>query len=100
MTNDRPPNPPPPRRSNRRTASKRASVAPCADGQLSDTSTQYRHLTQAEAALKESEERYRLLAETSTDGIIAIDQNDRIVFVNQATNRIFGYRQDELIGQD
>ena len=41
----------------------------------------------------------RVIAETASDAIITIDQNSTIVFANRATERIFGYSHDELIGQ-
>jgi len=52
-----------------------------------------------ETALRESEESYRILAETASDAIIRIDQNSTIEFVNTATERIFGYAPKEMVGQ-
>lgn len=52
-----------------------------------------------EKSLRESEESYRILAETASDAIIKIDENSRILFVNHSAGRIFGYALDELIGQ-
>jgi PAS domain S-box-containing protein len=53
----------------------------------------------AENELRESEERYRLVAETASDAIINIDENSKILFANQAAERIFGYTSEELVGQ-
>jgi PAS domain S-box-containing protein len=53
----------------------------------------------AEQALRESEERYRIVAETATDAIITIDEHSAILYVNPAAERVFGYRAEELIGQ-
>jgi PAS domain S-box-containing protein len=53
----------------------------------------------ADAALRESEEKYRIVTETAADAIISIDQNSRLLFVNPAVERIFGYSADELLGQ-
>jgi PAS domain S-box-containing protein len=50
-------------------------------------------------ALKESEERYRTLAETASDAIITVDENSVIAFVNKATEKVFGYTSGELIGK-
>jgi diguanylate cyclase (GGDEF)-like protein/PAS domain S-box-containing protein len=52
-----------------------------------------------ERALRESEERYRIVAETATDAIVTIDHRSVILFVNRATERIFGYGAQELVGQ-
>ena len=49
----------------------------------------------AEEALRASEERYRVMAETALDSIITIDEESRILFVNPATERIFGYSPAE-----
>jgi PAS domain S-box-containing protein len=50
--------------------------------------------------LRESENRFRTLAETASDAIITIDENSRIVLVNHAAQRIFGYTSEEMIGAD
>jgi PAS domain S-box-containing protein len=47
-----------------------------------------------EAALREAEERYRLLVEMSPDPII-VSRNERIVFSNPAANRLFGVPSDK-----
>lgn len=52
----------------------------------------------AENALRESENRFRTLAETASDAIITIDEQSRMVFVNPATEKIFGYTQVEMLG--
>jgi PAS domain S-box-containing protein len=41
----------------------------------------------------------RVLADTAPDAIITIDQSSTIVFANKATEQIFGYLRDELIGK-
>ncbi|WP_447975310.1 PAS domain S-box protein [Nitrospira sp. Kam-Ns4a] len=56
-------------------------------------------LKRVEEALRESEERYRIVAETAAEGIITIDQRSTIVFVNRATEQIFGYTAEEMLGQ-
>lgn len=47
-----------------------------------------------------SEARSRVVLETAVDGVITIDVRGRIVDFNSATEAIFGYSRDELIGQD
>ncbi|MBV8517947.1 MAG: PAS domain S-box protein [Acidobacteria bacterium] len=50
-------------------------------------------------ALRESEERYRLVSQTAQDAILTIDENSVITFCNPAVERMFGYRPEELVGQ-
>lgn len=52
----------------------------------------------AEQRLRESEERYRVVAETASDGIITINEESRILFANAAAARIFNYRVEDLVG--
>jgi PAS domain S-box-containing protein len=54
----------------------------------------------AEIALYESEERQRALFNGSTDPIIITDLEDRVLKANPAVERVFGYRTDEIIGQE
>ena len=53
----------------------------------------------AAQALRESEARYRILAETANDAFITINSESRILFVNAAAERIFGYTRAEMLGQ-
>jgi len=53
----------------------------------------------AEVAQAASDERYRVIAEAASDAIITIDTGSRILVVNRAVERIFGYPADELVGQ-
>jgi PAS domain S-box-containing protein len=50
-------------------------------------------------ALRESEERYRLVADTAQDAIFTIDESSTILFCNPAVKRLFGYAPEELIGR-
>jgi PAS domain S-box-containing protein len=54
---------------------------------------------QAETALRESELRYRLLWEASTDAVIFVDAGGQIHFANPAVETVFGYPPGEVIGQ-
>src|SRR5438045_3025553 len=51
----------------------------------------------AEEALVESEERYRIVAETAIDAIVTIDETGEILFVNRSAERIFGYSTAEML---
>jgi len=59
-------------------------------------------LGRAEAveAARASESGFRTVAATMADGIVTIDEKSRIQFVNESAARIFGYSQDELLGQE
>ncbi|NIA30898.1 MAG: PAS domain S-box protein [Actinobacteria bacterium] len=52
---------------------------------------------QAEKALKENEEKYRILLETIPHGILEIDLLGRVNFGNTALKKMLGYSQDELL---
>ena len=54
----------------------------------------------AENALRESENRYRIVAETASDAIITIDEDSTIHFVNSSVEDVFGYSPEELVGKD
>lgn len=55
---------------------------------------------QAVAELRTSEERYRLLWETATDAILLMDTDSAIIYANPAVEAVFGYKPDEVIGQN
>ena len=55
---------------------------------------------QAEAALRESEEKYRNLVESISDVIYAIDGNGTITYVSPVVKNVFGYEPDELVGRN
>ncbi|MDH5562278.1 MAG: PAS domain S-box protein [Nitrospirota bacterium] len=51
------------------------------------------------SARKLEEERFRLVVETTPNGMIMIDASGKIVLVNQLTESLFGFSRAELIGQ-
>lgn len=53
----------------------------------------------SEEALKESEERYRILIETMHDGVMQVDNGDKIQFVNNSMCEMLGYTYSELVGK-
>jgi PAS domain S-box-containing protein len=66
---------------------------------VASTITQGVERKQAEEKLRESEERFRTVAESASDAIITIDEESRILFVNRATEKIFGHAAPSLVGQ-
>jgi two-component system sensor kinase FixL len=51
----------------------------------------------SEQQLRDSETKTRAILETAVDGIITIDQQGTILTANPVTERIFGYRIDEMV---
>jgi PAS domain S-box-containing protein len=51
-------------------------------------------------ALREIEDRYRRVAETTSDVILAADEDGRILFINSSVERVFGYKAAEMIGAE
>jgi PAS domain S-box-containing protein len=49
--------------------------------------------------LRQSEERFRSVAENAIDSIITVDSAGIIIGWNQGAKRAFGYSEDEIIGQ-
>ncbi|GAG20553.1 unnamed protein product, partial [marine sediment metagenome] len=50
--------------------------------------------------LQEVEERFRVLAEYSTDAICEISQDRRLIYVSPSFTRAFGYAPAEILGSD
>jgi len=63
------------------------------------TNTDIEDLKRAEDARRQIEEQHRIVVETATEAVVSIDGNGKILFVNPATTKIFGYESSELIGQ-
>ncbi|WP_254053760.1 PAS domain S-box protein [Singulisphaera sp. GP187] len=54
----------------------------------------------AEAALREAEERVRLLLESSGEGIYGIDMNGHCTVINRAAAAMLGYPVEDVLGQN
>jgi two-component system cell cycle sensor histidine kinase/response regulator CckA len=54
----------------------------------------------AEQAIKDSEERFRSVAETAGDAIILMDDTFKIQYWNKAAADIFSYQSEEVINKD
>jgi PAS domain S-box-containing protein len=53
----------------------------------------------AEERAARSEQQVRLAVESSPSGMLLVDRGGRIVLVNAESERLFGYKRDELLGQ-
>jgi PAS domain S-box-containing protein len=68
-----------------------------------DSQDKYSHMLEGEVAshtarLVESEERYRHIVETASEGICSLDMELRITFVNGAFARMLGCTPEEMLG--
>jgi PAS domain S-box-containing protein/putative nucleotidyltransferase with HDIG domain len=57
-----------------------------------------RQRRETQEALRETEERFRVLVETSTDAIVSIDEKMRVVQWNRAAADLFGYSRELILG--
>lgn len=72
-------------------------------GQIQEVLSTGEDVTQrrkTEMALIESEATLRAILETCVDGIITINEQGQVLSFNPAAVRIFGYRPEEVLGQD
>ena len=54
---------------------------------------------QAEEALRASEEKYRTVLESSPDPVVVYDMEGRVIYLNPAFTRVFGWSLEEQIGK-
>jgi len=76
-----------------------ARLAPAVERELREAEIRAAR-RRAEEALRESEQRYRLLWENSTDAVVLMDAAGAIQFANPAVEEVFGYKSSDLIGQN
>jgi PAS domain S-box-containing protein len=57
-------------------------------------------LIQTAKASEAAEGRFRALLEAAPDAMVVADKAGRMVLVNTQTERLFGYRRDELLGRE
>ncbi len=74
-------------------------VALNGQNQLLLTMTDITARIEAEQALRQSELRFRSVAEAASDAIILADSAGNIVSWNSGAQEIFGYREEEIVGR-
>src|SRR5574341_2591404 len=76
-----------------------ARLTPAVERELAQAETR-RERKRAEQTLRQSEARFRGVLQAAPDAILLVN-NERhsILFANAQAERLFGYRQDELLGQ-
>jgi PAS domain S-box-containing protein len=68
-------------------------------GVWSEAKQEYFFIGRDMSEQKLAEEKFRLVVEASPSGIIMVDATGAVVLVNAETERMFGYRREELIGR-
>ena len=58
-----------------------------------------RQRRQAEAALRASEERFRALVENSSDALLLVDAEGRVIYISPSSSRHLGWGSDEMLGE-
>jgi PAS domain S-box-containing protein len=81
------------------------SVTPMREGKGGITGfvgnmTDLGEIKQTEAALRESEDKFRSASAAAQDALIMVDAEGLVSFWNAAAEKIFGHREDEVIGRD
>ena len=78
------------------------SPIPGHEGESGQVAVSIRDITErkkADDALRATEERTRLILESTDEGLFGVDTNGRITFVNPSTCELLGFTPDEMIGQ-
>ena len=65
--------------------------------EISQDVTEYRNLL---ARLRASEKKTRAILDTATDAIISINENHEIILFNNAAERTFGYKREEVLNKN
>jgi diguanylate cyclase (GGDEF)-like protein/PAS domain S-box-containing protein len=56
-------------------------------------------LDRARQSLREQDAQYRFIVDNALEGIVALDRDGRITFLNQRMAEMVGYREEEALGQ-
>ena len=57
------------------------------------------HKKESELQIRSSDAKFRLLFETMREGVVIVDNNDIVQFINQSCCDIFGYKPTDIIGK-
>ncbi|MGH3144775.1 MAG: PAS domain S-box protein, partial [Rubrobacter sp.] len=80
------------------TREKAARLGPAIERELRESAARSERKKTAEA-LKQSEERFRLLADEALEGIV-LSEKGKVFDANRSFTRMFGYRLEEAVGMD
>ncbi len=75
------------------------AVNPLGEGQIIVISTDITDIRMAKMAAKESEERFRLIAEQLLDVVYTTDAEGRITYISPSSTKLFGRSPDEMVGR-
>jgi PAS domain S-box-containing protein len=73
------------------------------DGNIMGTLSSGEDITQrkqVEEALQKSEERYRSIIESTQSGVLSVDKERKIRYINRQMAEMFGYKVQEAMGED
>jgi PAS domain S-box-containing protein len=73
------------------------------DGKIVGSVAAFQDITarlQAEAALRESEHKQRMILDNAADAVFVADKNERWIYVNDLALNLLNYSRQELIGTD
>jgi PAS domain S-box-containing protein len=91
------------RREQQRAKLREAAIVRSKNSELQEINTRLEELLvslrASQTEVKESESRFRSVAESASDAIITADQQGNITFWNQYAGTIFGYSQEEVLGK-
>ncbi|MDZ7698452.1 MAG: PAS domain S-box protein [Deltaproteobacteria bacterium] len=62
--------------------------------------TDISHQKRTEERIRESETRFRAMAQSAKDAIITVNHNGKITFFNRSAQEIFGYERQEILGRE
>jgi PAS domain S-box-containing protein len=77
---------------------REARIAICGEDEVLVLVRDITDRKQMEQALRDSEERYRRIIETTSEGVWIIDAENQTVFANNRMAQMLGYTLDEIVG--